>query len=1080
MLRTELIRPLSETLRAHADRYADKVAFSDARQSVTYGELELRTRRLAGHLAALRLQPGDRAAILMGNCVEAVESYLAITRASAVGVPLNPRLTADEIAYLLDDSGVRVVIADPARAELISELLPKRPHIRLVVTGSAAVPARATAYATLVTTDPAVPARDDLGLDDVAWMLYTSGTTGRPKGVLSTQRSCLWSVAACYVPIPGLSDQDRVVWPLPLFHSLAHIACVLAVTSVGASARIVDGISAAEVLDAIRETSATFLAGVPTMYHYLVEAARESGFDAPDLRVCLVGGAITTAALRRSFEEAFGAPLIDAYGSTETCGSITINWPTGARVEGSCGLPVPGLGVRLVDPETLIDVPAGTEGEVWVRGTSVMLGYHGQPDATAAAFHDGWYRTGDLARRDDAGYFTITGRIKELIIRGGENIHPAEIEEAIRAVSGVADVAVAGRPHDILGEVPVAFIVAGREGFDPDAVYATCRARLAYFKVPEELYEIAEIPRTASGKVTRHVLLTRPTRLRATAGGHYENLFRLDWIPLPSAPVPAAEDTGGWAYAGDAGSAPATLARRYPDLTALEAAVAGGEPAPEVVALALPDATGDPIAAARAAHARLAALEVSGARILLLTRHGVTVGDSEEPAAGPAAVWALARGLQAAGEERFFVADVDAVDEATTDALRGALAAGEPQVAVRGGVALAPRLVRVATSSTATAAPGTVDPSRTVVVTGADSPVAAATAHRLVAHGARRLLLISLRGDADAPAAALREELAALGVKVRLVACDVADREALAAALAAGKRPIGVVVHAPGRPGTDDALAAFVTGASELAGLAPADPAAELVVLAPAADLIGGDPAVAVAGALAGVAVRRHRARWRRTLALSFGPWAGSATPTAGASWIGELAAPDAMAMLDAARTMGDSALVALRIASVAPRGTRVPAVLRRLIDAPAPAVTLPGDSGLRDRLDGLDQDGQVRVLVDLVCREAAELTGLPGAVPAERAFKDLGFTSVTAVELRNRLVAATGLRLPATIAFDYPTPAAVARFLRSEVYGGTALPIPAAGPGVSEEPVAIVAMACRLPGGVVSPEGLWDVVSGG
>src|SRR5690606_1616809 len=189
--------------------------------------------------------------------------------------------------------------------------------------------------------------------------------------VLSTQRNCLWSVAACYVPIPGLSAADRVVWPLPLFHSLSHIVCLLGVTAVGATARIVDALSAADVLAAIREEEATFLAGVPTLYHHLIRAAREEGFTAPSLRMCLVGGAITTAELRQSFEKLFGAPLLDAYGSTETCGSIAINWPAGARVEGSCGLPVPGLAVRLVDPETGVDVPDGVEGEVWVRGPKI-------------------------------------------------------------------------------------------------------------------------------------------------------------------------------------------------------------------------------------------------------------------------------------------------------------------------------------------------------------------------------------------------------------------------------------------------------------------------------------------------------------------------------------------------------------------------------------------------------------------------------------------------------------------------------------------------------------------------------------
>ncbi|MEU4564007.1 SDR family NAD(P)-dependent oxidoreductase, partial [Actinoplanes sp. NPDC023936] len=1008
MLRTELIRPLSETLLEHADRFADKTAFSDARRSVTYAELELRTRRLAGHLAGLRLHPGDRAVILLGNCVEAVESYLAITRAAAVGVPLNPHQTVDELAYLLDDSGARVIITDPARAETLRPILSQRPHLRLIVTGAAPPPPRAVSFEVLSGSDPAEPARDDLGLDDVAWMLYTSGTTGRPKGVLSTQRSCLWSVAACYVPIPGLSHEDRVVWPLPLFHSLAHIACVLGVTSVGASAHIVDGISAAEVLDAVQETSATFLAGVPTMYHYLIDAAREHDFQAPDLRICLVGGAVTTAALRRAFEDAFGAPLIDAYGSTETCGSITINWPTGARVEGSCGLPVPGLGVRLVDPETLLDVPPNTEGEVWVRGTSVMLGYHGQPDATAAAFHDGWYRTGDLARRDDAGYFTVTGRIKELIIRGGENIHPGEIEEVVRSVPGVADVAAAGKPHEVLGEVPVVFIVPGPDGFDPELVQAACRSRLTYFKIPEEIYEIAEIPRTPSGKITRHVLLSRPTRLRAAGNGHYETLFRLEWLPLPStaADLPAADPR---------------VVDLPADLTDID--------------------TG------------------TGTGVVVRTRDGVRVAESDQPVdVAAAAAWALL-------EERpgLILADVDADDERTGEALRAAVAAGETRIAIRGGVALAPRLARVRTGASDAGVP--VDPARTVVLTGAGTSLTAEVARRLVAgHGIRHLLLISPRGAVDPAAAALREELAGLGAKTRLAGCDPADREALAALLAENRRPIGMVVS--------DSSADYLEELDRSAGQAV------FVLLTTAPALAGAEigPDAARAGALVEAFAQRRRVAGRPTVTLAFG--ASSGTPS---SWTGTLSSQDAMAMFDAALAHGDGDLVALRIAAIAPRGSRVPAALRRLIDTPAAEPVAEQTAQLRERLDAISPAEQQRLLVDLVRRETALLRELSDVaqVPAERAFKELGLTSATAVELRNRLVAATGLKLPATSAFDYPTPAALAGFLHGELFGHaseTASRTAAA----ADEPIAIVGMACRLPGGVSSPEGLWELVAGG
>ncbi|HET9255623.1 MAG TPA: beta-ketoacyl synthase N-terminal-like domain-containing protein, partial [Pseudonocardiaceae bacterium] len=543
MLRVELIRPLSELLRGHAEHRGDKIAFYDARRGVNYAELERRTARLAGHLVGLGLRRGDRVAIYLGDSVEVVESCLAAIRARAVGVPLNPRASDGELAYLLDDSGAVVVVTDPARLEQVGRLLPGRGRLTVVVTGDGAVPAGAVSFEELATTEPAVPASDDLGLDEVAWMLYTSGSTGQPKGVLSTQRNRLWTVAACFAPILGLSESDRVLWPLPLSHSLAHVLCVHGVTATGATARIMSGFSAEEVLDAVRAEPFTFLVGVPTLYHQLLRANSGEGLAAPSLRVCLSGGAITTASLCRSFEDAFGLALISGYGSTETCGPVAMNWPTGARVAGSCGLPVPGLTVRLVNPSTGLDVDTGAEGEVWVRGPSMMTGYHNQPETTEEALRGGWYHTGDLARRDEHGYLTISGRIKELIIRGGENIHPVEVETVLLTVPGVADAAVVGKPHETLGEVPVAFVVPDAGGLDPELVLAACRERLSYFKVPEQLYEIDRIPRSDIGKITRQVLLKQPARLLATSGS-------IDLVSQPGLIDPSAKQAGSFSVAG--------------------------------------------------------------------------------------------------------------------------------------------------------------------------------------------------------------------------------------------------------------------------------------------------------------------------------------------------------------------------------------------------------------------------------------------------------------------------------------------------------------------------------------------------
>ncbi|MFE7593440.1 SDR family NAD(P)-dependent oxidoreductase, partial [Kitasatospora sp. NPDC057512] len=806
MPRTELIRPLPELLRSQAASLHDKPAFRDGRRSVGYAELELRTGRLAGHLAALGLDRGGRVAIHLDAGVEVVEAYLAAVRAAGVAVPVNPHSSDEELAHILDDSGAAVVVTDTRHLEQVLRLRADRPGLLVVVSGAAAPDL--PSFEELAATEPPVPPRDDLGLDETAFMLYTSGSTGAPKGVLSTQRSCLWSVASCYAPLLGLSRDDLVLWPLPLFHSLAHIVCVVGVTATGATAHIMPGFSADEVLAELRGDAYTFLAGVPALYHHLLREADAGRPDLPRLRVCLSTGAVTSASLARDFEDAFGIPLLNSYGSTETCGAIATEAPGAERVSGSCGLPVPGLEVRVVDPETGIDTDPGTEGEVWVRGPSLMRGYHNRPEATAEALRDGWYRTGDLAVRAAGGQLTISGRRKELIIRGGENIHPGEIEDVVRAVPGVLDVAVAGRPDEVLGEVPVAFVVAAPEGVDAELVFAACAEQLSWFKVPQEVRAIAAVPRTASGKVTRHRLFDQPGTLLGARGVRQESLYRMDWVPLPAGPVEPVRaallgsraDGADWL---DGLDGPDGLAvERYTDLAELTAAGA-----PEVVYLPWPAADREsgpePVADAARRTAREAAElltrwladdRLRDTRLVVLTRGALAVHPGEEvPGLAQAPLWGLLRAAQTAHPGRFTVADLDG-EAASSAALPAGLATGEPQFAVRGGVLRAPRLVPVTAAASGRRLDGTV------LVTGADGTAAAAIARRLVAeHGVRHLVLASTTPDS----AALAVELSESGAEVTLAACDAADRASVAELLAGvpAEHPLTAVVHAAGSPG---------------------------------------------------------------------------------------------------------------------------------------------------------------------------------------------------------------------------------------------------------------------------------------
>lgn len=503
MLKADLIAPVSELLQRHAAARGDKVAFRDAKGEVTYAALERRTANLAGHLATLGVGAGERVAIYLPNSVAWVEACLAIVRAGAVAVPISAEASPAEVAYRLSDAACRLVVTTAARADLIERLAAEAPSVSgLVIVDAPSDDPRA--FSTLAETSAAAPARDPADIDQAAFIIYTSGTTGRAKGVLLTCRSLLWVTAACWAPVVELSADDTVLSPLPLFHSYALDFSVLSIIAVGATEHILEKYSTSEVLRLLETGAFTVFPGVPTMFHYLMEAAQAEGRTTlPGLRRCVSAGAIMPATLNTAFESTFGIPLLDGYGITETSTMVTMNAAGGTRVMGSCGLPLSGVAVRLVDPMSGRDVEAGEEGELIVRGPNVMIGYHNKPEETEKALRNGWYHTGDLAKADRNGFLTITGRLKELIIRGGQNIAPAEIEEVVLSFAAVLDCAVAGIAHPQLGEVPALYVVPRDAGFEVEALIAHCRANLSSYKVPHVVHQVSEIPRTGSGKIMR-------------------------------------------------------------------------------------------------------------------------------------------------------------------------------------------------------------------------------------------------------------------------------------------------------------------------------------------------------------------------------------------------------------------------------------------------------------------------------------------------------------------------------------------------------------------------------------------------
>ncbi len=433
----------------------------------TFGEIERRSNRVAHALRARGLSRGDRLCVYLGNRIELIDIYLACVKLGVIFVPINILYREREIAHITGDAEPRWMITEAELSQLGSD-------------------------------------RDDrpiehLDGDTPAAIIYTSGTTGASKGAVLTHNNFAAN-AVNLSTMWQISDRDRFLLALPLFHIHAlgnGLHCWLAS---GCRMRLLERFDHRTAVGELRDFRPTLFFGVPTVYVRLLdtpaEAAREIGAA---MRLFVSGSAPLPVQVFERFRELFNHTILERYGMTETFMSMS-NPYAGERRAGTVGFPLPGISVRIED------------GELFVRGPNVFAGYWRRPDATAAAFTDGWFRTGDLATRSDDGYYTLLGRKSDLIISAGFNIYPREIEELLLEQPGVAEAAVVGEPDDVRGEVPVAFIVA--TDFDPDALERCCREQLASFKMPRRFVQVESIPRTALGKVQKHLLGPRASRKR--------------------------------------------------------------------------------------------------------------------------------------------------------------------------------------------------------------------------------------------------------------------------------------------------------------------------------------------------------------------------------------------------------------------------------------------------------------------------------------------------------------------------------------------------------------------------------------
>ncbi|HXH93859.1 MAG TPA: acyl-CoA synthetase [Thermoanaerobaculia bacterium] len=444
----------------------DQIALEWEGAQFTFGEIENRSNRLGHALRARGLIKGDRLAVYLANRIELIDLYLACVKLGVIFVPINILYRDREIAHITGDAEPRFVIREEDLPALMME----------AENASSERPA------------------EDLDGDTPAAIIYTSGTTGASKGAVLTHNNFAAN-AVNLLTMWQISDRDRFLLALPLFHIHAlgnGLHCWLAS---GCRMRLLERFDHRTALNEFNEFQPTLFFGVPTMYMRLLEtppeAAREIGAR---MRLFVSGSAPLPANLFDRFRELFGRAILERYGMTETF--MTLSNPyIGERRAGTVGFPLPGISVRIED------------GELLVRGPNVFAGYWRRPDATAAAFTDGRFRTGDLAARSDDGYYTLLGRKSDLIISGGFNIYPREIEEMLLEQPGVAEAAVVGEPDELRGEVPVAFIVAASESaLDIDSLERLCREQLASFKVPRQFVRVDSIPRTALGKVQKHLL----------------------------------------------------------------------------------------------------------------------------------------------------------------------------------------------------------------------------------------------------------------------------------------------------------------------------------------------------------------------------------------------------------------------------------------------------------------------------------------------------------------------------------------------------------------------------------------------
>jgi long-chain acyl-CoA synthetase len=498
-----------DILRQSAARLPDKTALilDDAR--LTYAELDDLSDRVAAGLAADGVAAGQPVGLMLPNLPEFVIAYYGILKAGAVVVPINPLYRAPEVAHYLGDSGARVMIAwepaVPAAAGGAATVGDVRIHV-VGLPGHDVPPEGTTSFRRLLRAGTPLPSPATMA-DDTAVILYTSGTTGRPKGAELTHFNLFMNCHTVGLMF-GVRESDVVLGALPLFHAFGQSSVMNVAIHFGCTLSLLPRFETRRALDVIQRDRVTLMSGVPTMFFALLAEPALDQYDTSSLRTASSGGASLPAEVLDAFERRFRVPILEGYGLSETSPTATFNQTVEDRRVYSVGKPIWGVEVRVrgADDE---DLPPGREhvGELAIRGHCVMKGYHRNPEATAEVLEDGWLRTGDMGYRDDDGFLFIVDRKKDLIIRGGMNVYPREVEEVLFSHPSVAQAAVIGVPDARLGEEVMAVVSLHPDGVaTSEELMAYCRERLAVHKYPRSVHFMDTLPTGGTGKIEKKLV----------------------------------------------------------------------------------------------------------------------------------------------------------------------------------------------------------------------------------------------------------------------------------------------------------------------------------------------------------------------------------------------------------------------------------------------------------------------------------------------------------------------------------------------------------------------------------------------